>query len=76
MLSAELNEQCFTKSNVDHAVFIYKNKGVTCPTAWHVDDGLAGCNNTHFLAAMKHWLHLHFSISDMGPVTKYLGIQC
>ncbi|KAG6328772.1 hypothetical protein ID866_10318 [Astraeus odoratus] len=24
---------------------------------------------------MKHQLHLCFGISDMGPVTKYLGIQ-
>lgn len=43
--------------------------------AWHVDDGLGGSNNELFLAEVKHRLHLRFGISNMGPVTKNLGIQ-
>ncbi|KAG6329290.1 hypothetical protein ID866_9800 [Astraeus odoratus] len=42
--------------------------------AWHVNNGLASCNNPSFLATLKHCLHLCFRISNMGPVTKYLGI--
>ncbi|KIN94251.1 hypothetical protein M404DRAFT_54401, partial [Pisolithus tinctorius Marx 270] len=59
----------------DHAVFIFRQLEVVCMAAWHVDDGLGGSNNKRFLAEVKHRLHLRFGISDMGPITKYLGIQ-
>ncbi|KAG6326703.1 hypothetical protein ID866_12385, partial [Astraeus odoratus] len=75
VLSEELLGQGFSKNDVDRVVFIYQKEGTICLMAWHVNDGLAGCNNPSFLATLKHCLHLCFRISDMGLVTKYLGIQ-
>jgi Reverse transcriptase (RNA-dependent DNA polymerase) len=75
ILSEELMDQGFTKNDIDHAVFTYRKGGITCLTAWHVDNGLAGCNSLPFLTNVKQHLHLWFSISDMGAVSKYLGIQ-
>ena len=36
---------------------------------------MAGSNNSLFLSETKRRLHVRFSITDMGAITKYLGIQ-
>ncbi|KAL4080888.1 hypothetical protein J3A83DRAFT_4068524, partial [Scleroderma citrinum] len=59
----------------DYVVFIFCRTGVKCLSAWHFDDGMGGSNNSLFLQEMKHKLHLCFGITDMGAITKYLGLQ-
>ena len=75
ILRGELEEQGFIRCEVDHAVFFFHRNGVCCLLAWHVDDGMAGSNNASFLDETKRRLHVRFSITDMGAITKYLGIQ-
>ena len=75
ILCKELEGQGFTRCEADHAVFSLRRDEVQCLLAWHVDDGMAGSNNSLFLSETKRRLHARFGIMDMGPITKYLGIQ-
>ena len=75
ILCKELEGQGFTRCEADHAVFFLSRNEVRCLLAWHVDDGMAGSNNSLFLSETKRHLHARFGITDMGPITKYLGIQ-
>ncbi|KIJ10392.1 hypothetical protein PAXINDRAFT_41211, partial [Paxillus involutus ATCC 200175] len=66
--------------DADYAVFIYdhvtvEGVHVICIIAWHVDDGLASSNNHKFLDWVKKQIADHFGLSDLGPVTKYLGVD-
>lgn len=70
----------FLHCEADYAVFIFDHIDVhgvriICIIAWHVDDGLAGSNNRAFLDKTKGQIAECFGITDLGPVTKYLGIQ-
>lgn len=70
----------FLRCEADYAVFIFdhvNSEGVCiiCIITWHVDNGLAGSNNRLFLDCTKEVIAAHFRISDLGPMTKYLGIQ-
>ena len=75
ILCKELEGQGFTRCEADHAIFSLHRDEIQCLLAWHVDDGMAGSNNDLFLSETKHCLHAWFGITDMGPITKYLGIQ-
>jgi len=80
LLRAVLITLGFIRCDADYAVFIFNHvnaKGVriVCIIAWHVDDGLAGANNCVFLDQTKSKIVEHFGITDLGPVSKYLGIQ-
>ena len=75
ILCKELEGQGFTRCEADHAVFSLRRDEIQCVLAWHVDDGMAGSNNDLFLSETKHCLHARFGTTDMGPITKYLGIQ-
>ncbi|KIJ18238.1 hypothetical protein PAXINDRAFT_71924, partial [Paxillus involutus ATCC 200175] len=41
----------------------------------HVDNGLSSSNNHRFLHWIKKQIADHFSLSDLGPVMKYLGVN-
>jgi len=75
ILRGELEMQGFVHCEADHAVFYFRRNGICCLLAWHVDDGMAGSNNVLFLGETKRRLHMRFGITDMGVITKYLGIQ-
>ncbi|KIJ04992.1 hypothetical protein PAXINDRAFT_39836, partial [Paxillus involutus ATCC 200175] len=66
----------------DHAVFYYDGDGdttaglnVKCIIGWHVDDGMGMSNSASFLQRVKEKIAARFGIKDLGPITKYLGIQ-
>jgi hypothetical protein len=68
------------RCEADYAVFIFNHVDsegtqIICIIAWHVDDGLAGTNNCKFLDQTKSKIKDRFGITDLGPVTKYLGVQ-
>lgn len=70
----------FLRCEADYAVFIFDHVNaegvrVICIIAWHVDDGLAGSNNQAFLDKTKGQIAEHFRITDLGAISKYLGIQ-
>lgn len=70
----------FLQCEADYAVFVYDHINservhVIFIIAWHIDDGLAGCNNRKFLDWIKGCIADSFSIMDLGPVVKHLGIQ-
>lgn len=80
LLREVLTRLGFLRCEADYAVFIFdhvngEGERVICIIAWHVDDGLAGSNNRRFLDQTKGQIAERFGISDLGPVTKYLGIQ-
>lgn len=70
----------FLRCEADYAVFVYdhitsEGVHVICIITWHVDDGLAGCNNRKFLDWIKGRIAEHFRITNLGPVIKHLGVQ-
>jgi hypothetical protein len=80
LLRAVLIHLGFLRCEADYAVFVYDHVNsegvhVICIIAWHVDDGLAGCNNRKFLDWIKGRIADRFGIADLGPVVKHLGVQ-
>jgi hypothetical protein len=80
LLHAVLVHLGFTHCEADYTIFIYHhitNKGVhvICIITWHIDDGLAGSNNRKFLDWIKGHITECFGITDLGLVTKHLGVQ-
>ena len=79
LLREVLGSLGFSRCDADYAVFVYTRAvdgaQTTCIIAWHVDDGLAAANNRTFLDWVKGQIGARFGIADLGPVTKYLGIQ-
>lgn len=70
----------FLCCDADYTVFIFGHVNgegvrVMCIIAWHVNDGLVGCNNRTFLDCTKAQIAKHFGITDLGAITKYLGVQ-
>lgn len=79
-LSKLLEELGFSRSDIDLTVFIFDKlerdgRRVICIIVWHVDDGLGGCNSRYFLNWVKGKIGERFGISDLGPVSLYLGIE-
>lgn len=80
LLREVLTSLGFLRCEADYAIFIFdhingEGERVVCIIAWHVDDGLAGSNNRRFLDQTKALIAQRFGISDLGPVSKYLGVQ-
>jgi hypothetical protein len=79
LLRKVLESLGFTRSEFDHALFIFKREWrsalVHCLLAMHVDDGLAGCNSNDFLTFIKLEIGKRFGIKDLGPVKSFVGIQ-
>ena len=48
---------------------------VRCLIGWHIDDGMGVSNSCPFLKKVKWRIVERFGIKDLGPVTKYLGVQ-
>ena len=48
---------------------------VKCLIGWHVDDSMGISNSHSFLKKVKWRIVEKFGIKDLGPVTKYLGVQ-
>lgn len=72
----------FTWSESDHALFYYggiqeavSKVRIRCLIGWHVDDGMATLNSQPFLEKVKKRISGRFGIKDLGPVSKYLGVQ-
>jgi hypothetical protein len=70
----------FLHCEADYAVIIFDHINaqgvrVICIIAWHIDNGLAGSNNHAFLDQTKSQIAKRFGITDLGAVSKYLGIQ-
>lgn len=80
---AIMAELGFTRTESDHALFYYEGGadlaiGITrirCFIGWHVDDGMGVSNSRPFLEKVKLKIAERFGIKDLGPVTKYLGVQ-
>jgi hypothetical protein len=76
-----MEELGFTRCTVDHAVFLYDRTvststvRIVCIIGFHVDDGLGTSNSPGFLKYVKGKIDKRFGIKDLGPVTKFLGIQ-
>jgi hypothetical protein len=64
---------------VDYAVFIFDSHAsgtrIICIIGFHVDDGMGTSNSPPFLLWVKQQIHKCFRIKDMGPISKFLGIQ-
>lgn len=76
---AVMGELGFSRCEVDYAVFIFDSHAtgtrIVCIIGFHVDDGMGTSNSPSFLTWVKQQIHKRFGIKDMGPVTKFLGIQ-
>lgn len=74
-----MNELGFARCPVDYAVFLFDSSAsgtrIICIIGFHVDDGMGTSNSPAFLIWVKQKIHQRFGIKDMGPVTKFIGIQ-
>lgn len=74
-----MEELGFTQCPVDYAVFLFDSdtsgSRIICIIGFHVNDGMGTSNSLAFLTWVKKQIHLRFGIKDMGPITKFLGIQ-
>lgn len=80
LLREVLTHLGFLCIEADYAVFVYdhvntEGEHIICIIAWHVDDGLAAASNRPFLVWIKGQIVQRFGITDLGPVSKHLGIQ-
>jgi hypothetical protein len=80
LLRTVLTSLGFVQCEADYMVFIFNHLDsegtrIICIIVWHVDDRLAGANNRKFLDQTKSKITDRFGITDLGPVTKYLGVQ-
>ena len=79
LLRRVLGDLGFSRSEFDHAVFIFKRlwggEEVHCLLAMHVDDGMAGCTSMVFLTFIKGEIKKAFGIKDLGPLRNFLGVQ-
>ena len=48
---------------------------VKCLVGWHVDDGMGVSNSKTVLVFVKIKIAEQFGIKDLGPVSKYLGVE-
>jgi hypothetical protein len=48
---------------------------VKCFVGWHVDDGMGVSNSKSVLAFVKVKIAERFGIKDLGPVSRYLGVE-
>ena len=48
---------------------------IKCFIGWHVDDGMGISNSKSVLAFVKTKIAERFGIKDLGPVSKYLGVE-
>ena len=72
----------FKRSECDHALFYYDELNlavstvrIRCFVGWHVDNGMAASNCRPFLQRVKSSIAERFRLKDLGPITKYLGMQ-
>ena len=72
----------FHRTKMDHVLFYYDEVSSTadqvhtrCFVGWHIDDGMAALNNLAFLIYVKKCIADRFGLTDLGLVTKYLGVQ-
>src|SRR6267154_2137373 len=77
---AVMIELGFMRCAVDHAVFIYdkttpSSGHIFCIVGWHVDDGMGTSSSQPFLQYVKGCIAQRFSIKDLGPIQRFLGIQ-
>lgn len=74
-----MTELGFTRCPVDYAIFLFDSSAsgirIICIIGFHVDDGMGTSNSPAFLAWVKQKIHQRFGIKDMGPITKFIGIQ-
>jgi hypothetical protein len=75
-----MEELGFTWCKVNYAVFMFdridsSGARIFCIIGCHVDDSLGTSNSPKFLALVKAKINSKFSIKDLGPVDKFLGIQ-
>ena len=78
----------FVCTESDHMLFYYDGEDdlttsctafsttrVKCLIGWHIDDGMGVSNSRPFLKRVKKRITETFDIKDLGPVSKYLGVQ-
>lgn len=80
LLREVLTHLGFLRIEADYAVFIYdhvnaEGERIICIIAWHVNVRLAAASNCPFLIWIKGQIAQRFGITDLGPVSKHLGIQ-
>ena len=65
----------FHASKADSSLFILHNKTDTAYLLLYVDDIILTANSSSFLSSIIHKLRHEFSMTDLGPLEHFLGIQ-
>lgn len=66
----------FKRSGADHCLYTLRaNQGVVAYIFVYVDDMLIAAESADDVSRIKRWLSSKWSITDLGPVTHYLGVK-
>ena len=66
----------FKRSNADHCLYTLRaDQGVVAYIFVYVDDMLIAAESADDVSRIKRWLSSKWSITDLGPVTHYLGVK-
>lgn len=61
--------------NVDHCVYVKKNKNSFVILSLYVDDILLTSNNKDYNLIIEEWLSCYFDMKDMGEVEFILDVK-
>ena len=75
MLNKFLLENNFTRSMVDHCLYVYRQNGDHIILVIWVDDILICANNQSAMDSIKLKLKCNFKVKELGKVSNFLGIQ-
>jgi hypothetical protein len=74
-LDEKLDMLGFAKCTADHAIYCRGGKGQRLIVGVYVDDLLITGTSTKSIVSFKQEMATVFKMSDLGPLTYYLGIQ-
>src|SRR5258706_3703764 len=71
----KLKKLHFSHSDLDHAIFIYSNKGAFCIIMLYVDNLMILSNHLPLLQKKKSQLMSTFKMKDLGEIHWFLGLE-
>ena len=73
--SSTISDLGFSASAYDSALFIRQSSHGIALLLLYVDDMIITGDDAHGISALKDFLHRHFEMKDLGPLSYFLGLE-